>query len=291
MILSLDDSRPFSLDISLCCGQAFRWNKLGEWWYGIVRGRPFKIRQVEGGLEFENVDIGFVRAYFGLNDDLPRIFSLICKDRHIKSAVSALNGLRILQQEPWECLISYICATYKNISMIKQMLQKLSEKFGVKSAFDRYNFYSFPTPEQLACASITQLKQCGLGYRTEYVLETAKAVHECQFDFERLRQMPFEALRKELLAFKGVGLKVADCVALFSLGKLEAFPVDVWVRRAILKHYSNRFPKEFVEKISTRNQLTNADYRKLNSFGREYFGAYAGYAQEYLYHFERTQHN
>jgi len=288
VILSLDESCPFSLDISLCCGQAFRWNKRGEWWYGIVRGKPFKIRQVEGGLEFENVDLDFVKAYFGLNDDLPKIFSLICRDKHIKSAIKALNGLRILRQEPWECLISYICATYKNISAIKQMLQSLSKKFGVNSAFDGYDFYAFPTPERLACANISQVKECGLGYRTEYVLETAKTVHEREFDFERLRRMPLEGVKKELFGFKGVGLKVADCVALFSLGKLGAFPVDIWVRRAILKHYSDCFPKEFVEKISKRNQLTNADYEKLNSFGREYFGDYAGYAQEYLYHFERV---
>jgi len=289
MRLPLDDSCPFNLEATLCCGQAFRWNKQGGWWYGIVRGRPLRIRQVLGGLEFENVDADFVKAYFGLHDDLPRIFSQICRDNYIKDVVDAFNGLRILRQEPWECLISYICATYKNISAIKRMLLNLSRKFGVETVFEDVAFYAFPTPEQLAHANVADVKQCGLGYRAEYVLETAKMIYEGGFDFDRLRRMPYEEVRKELLVFRGVGLKVADCVSLFSLGKLEAFPVDVWVRRAILEHYSRCFPREFVKKVSSRKWLTSSDYRKLSMFGREYFGDYAGYAQEYLYHYERMQ--
>jgi N-glycosylase/DNA lyase len=289
MKLTLNPSCPFNLEVTLCCGQAFRWKKQGEWWYGIVGAMPLKIRQVEDGLEFENADTEFVKAYFGLNDDLPKIFSQICKDEYIKSAIDAFSGLRILRQEPWECLVSYICATYKNISAIKQMLLNLSKKFGAARGFDGYDFYAFPTPEQLACANIDDIRKCGLGYRAEYVLATAKMVHQSAFDFERLKRMSYEEARKELLAFRGVGLKVADCVTLFSLGKLEAFPVDVWIRRAILEHYSRCLPRELVEKVSRRKWLTSSSYERLNLFGREYFGGYAGYAQEYLYHYERVQ--
>ncbi|MEM2971150.1 MAG: DNA glycosylase [Candidatus Bathyarchaeia archaeon] len=288
MRIRLDISNPFGLDVTLCCGQVFRWEKRGVWWYGVVGEKVFKVRQIGDELEFENVDECFIRNYFGLNDDLPRIFSLISKDAHIKSAIKALKGLRIIRQNPWECLISYICATNKNISAIRQMLFNISRKFGKAIHFDNYTFYAFPAPEQLVKATAEELASCGLGYRAKYVFETAKNIHESGFELENLRRMPYEKTRKELLKFLGVGLKVADCVLFFSLEKFEAFPVDVWIKRAILRHYAEHFPKEFIAKISSRKSLSPAEYRQLNLFGRKYFGEYAGYAQEYLYHYERV---
>jgi len=289
MEIRLNRSCPFNLDFTLCCGQAFRWDKRGGWWYGVVGGKAFKIRQVGNELEFENVDADSVRDYFGLHDDLPKIFSRISKDKQIERAVEMFDGLRILRQSPWECLISYICATYKNISAIKQMLSNLSKKFGDKTRFDGHDFYAFPTQEKLAKATVEELAECGLGYRAEYVSETARMVYENGLELEHLRDMVYEKARDELLVFPGVGLKAADCVLLFSLGKLEAFPVDAWIRRVILKYYAKHFPSDFVRKISTEKSLTVSEYRKLNLFGRRYFGEYAGYAQEYLYHYERTQ--
>lgn len=289
MEIRLNPLCPFNLNLTLCCGQVFRWNKQGEWWYGVVKGKVFKTRQVDNKLEFENGDVDFVEDYFGLHDNLPRIFSQITKDKHIKAAVKKLAGLRILRQDPWECLISYICATYKNISAIKQILFNLSRKFGEKIYFDGYNFYTFPTPERLAKATAEELAKCGLGYRAKYVSKTAKIVYERGFEFESLKKTPYEEAKAELLNFPGVGLKVADCVLLFSLGKLEAFPVDVWIKRIILKYYANHFPSDFITKISSKKSLTNSQYERLNLFGRTYFGRYAGYAQEYLYHYERTQ--
>jgi len=289
MKIQLNPSCPFNLDLTLSCGQAFRWNKRDEWWYGVVKQMIFKIQQMGDELEFENVDVGFVKSYFGLYDDLPKILSQVSKDKHIRRAIDAFSGLRILHQDPWECLISYICATYKNISAIRQMLSNLSKKFGEKAKFDGYNFHAFPTPQRLAKTTVEELAECGLGYRSRYVLETAKTVYEDSFEFERLRKNPFEKAREELLDFSGVGFKVADCVLLFSLGRLEAFPVDVWMKRAILKHYAGHFPDEFIRKISNRKSLTSSEYEKLNLFGRRYFGKYAGYAQEYLYHYERLR--
>jgi N-glycosylase/DNA lyase len=277
------------LDATLCCGQAFRWNKRGKWWYGIVRENVFKIRQIGDCLEFENVDLDFVRSYFGLDEDLLRILSQINKDTYIGRAIEAFNGLRILRQDSWECLISYICATYKSISAIKQMLFHLSKKFGEKVYYDNYDYYTFPTPERLVKATANELADCSLGYRAKYVSETAKMVHENNFEFKRLREVPYEKAKQELRNFPGVGLKVADCVLLFSLGKLEAFPVDVWIKRVVLKYYAAHFPNEFMSKISEKKSLTSSEYEKLNSFGRRYFGEYAGYAQEYLYHYERTK--
>ncbi len=283
----LQPSQPFNLDSTLCCGQAFRWEKIGEWWYGVVADQPFKVRQNGNILEFENISTSFVEKYFGLKDDLPLILKQIAKDKHMEEAVNALKGLRILRQNPWECLISYICATYKNIPAIKRMLFNLSRKFGEEAVFDNRVFYTFPEPQKLAKASLQELASCGLGYRAKYVAETAKKVASGEFNIEELYTKPFEEARKKLLALPGVGPKVADCVLLFSLEKLEAFPVDVWMKRIIIKHYAIHFEGEFVRRISNKKSLTIADYEKLSFFGRGYFGKFAGYAQEYLFHFER----
>jgi N-glycosylase/DNA lyase len=288
MKMQLSPSCPFNLDLTLCCGQVFRWSKQNEWWYGVVEGKVLKIRQIGDGLEFENCDVEFIKNYFGLNDNLPQMLSKITKDEHVKHAVEIFNGLRIIHQNPWECLISYICATYKNISAIKQVLFNLSRKFGEEIHFEGQKFYTFPTAERLAKATTQELANCGLGYRINYVSETAKRVYENHFDLEGLRNVGYEEARKELLGFPGVGLKVADCVLLFSLEKFEAFPVDVWIKRVILKYYADHFPKEFVRKISGKRGLSNTEYEKLNFFGRKYFGEVAGYAQEYLYHYGRT---
>jgi len=282
-------SCPFDLDATLCCGQAFRWNSLGGWWYGVVKDNVFKIRQIGEELEFENADVDFVKDYFGLHDDLPKIFLHISKDEHVKAAVEAFKGLRILRQDSWECLISYICATYKSIPAIRQMLLNLSKKHGERRVFDGQVFYTFPTPEKLANTIVGELAKCGLGYRAKHVSETAQKVYRNNFELESLKKMPYEKAKRELLTFPGVGLKVADCVLLFSLGKLEAFPVDVWIKRVILKYYANYFPSEFISKISGKKSLTALEYEKLNLFGRRYFGEYAGYAQEYLFHYERSK--
>lgn len=288
MELLLKPSEPFNLDLTLCCGQAFRWEKIGDWWYGVVKDKPFKVRLRSNVLEFENASREFLESYFRLEDDLPTILTQITKDKHMEKTVKALNGLRILRQDPWECLVSYICATYKNIPAIKQMLSNLSRKFGEKRVLDRYTFYTFPTAEKLAKANLKELIECGLGYRAKYVSETAKKAANGELEIESLKEKSYEKARETLLTLRGVGLKVADCVSLFSLEKLEAFPVDVWIKRALLKHYAKHFEKGFIRKISVKKSLTKADYERLSLFGRSYFGVYAGYAQEYLYHFERT---
>jgi N-glycosylase/DNA lyase len=279
----------FDLDFSLCCGQVFRWKKIGEWWYGVVGENVFKIRQRGAELEFENVSDEFVRCYFGLNDNLKQISCCIGRDDYIRKALRKFEGLRIVRQEPWECLISFICATYKSIAAIELMLNKLSSKFGERKVFDGLNFYTFPLAGKLAFASENELRECGLGYRAKYVQATAKKIYESKIELESLKTLPYLEARKTLVEFPGVGLKVADCVLLFSLEKMEAFPVDVWVKRVILNHYANLFPEALVKKLSTHESLSNSEYEKLNAFGRSYFGKYAGYAQEYLYHYERTQ--
>ena len=283
------DAGPFNLDVTLCCGQVFRWDKKGDWWYGFVGDQAFKARQISAELEFEGADEAMVVHYFGLDDDLQKISASIGRDEHIRKALHAFWGLRIIRQEPWECLISYICATYKNIPAIRHMLLELSRKFGEKTVFDGYEFFTFPTPETLACASEKSLATCGLGYRAKYVNETSKRIFESDFELASLRQLPYEQAKKQLCSLAGVGLKVADCVLLFSLGKTEAFPVDRWVERVLLNHYYQKLPPELAQKLAQREGLTNSEYAQLNAFGRRYFGKYAGYAQEYLYHYERIR--
>ena len=282
-------SVPFDLDFSLCCGQVFRWKKIDGWWYGVVGEKVIKIRQCGAELEFEGVEANFVTRYFGLDDDLMQISRCIDKDPYIHKALHRFEGLRIVREDPWECLISFICATYKSIAAIEQMVQKISVKFGQKKAFDGKQFYIFPTVESLSSASESELKECSLGYRAKYVRATARKIHEDKIELGGLKSLPYLDARKALVEFPGVGLKVADCVLLFSLEKLEAFPVDVWVRRIILNHYANQLPEDLAKKLSTHDSLSNGEYEKLNFFGRSYFGKYAGYAQEYLFHYERTQ--
>ena len=279
----------FDLDFSLCCGQVFRWQKAGGWWYGVVGENVVKVRQCGVEIEFENVSEDFVRHYFGLNDDLQKISRCIAKDDYVKLALRRFEGLRIVRQVPWECLISFICATYKSIAAIELMLKKISIKFGEKKVFDNLEFYTFPTLIKLAEASENDLQKCGLGYRAKYVQATTKKILVENISLEDLKVLPYLEARKRLLEYSGVGLKVADCVLLFSLEKMEAFPVDVWVKRVVLNHYSDQFPNVLVEKMRSHNSLTNGEYLKISDFAQSYFGAYAGYAQEYLFHYERTQ--
>lgn len=292
MEIRLDQSKtPLSLDFTLQCGQAFRWQKTGKWWYGAVRQNVVKARQNGDILEFqtylEELNSAFIESYFRLDDDLPRIYSLIVKDEHIEVAVERFRGLRLMRQEPWECLISYICATHKNIPAIKDMILNMSKRFGKKLLFDGLEFYTFPTPRDLAKASMKELRACKLGFRAERVLEVSRKLSTREVNLEGLRKLNYEEARTELMKLPGVGPKVADCVLLFSLDKLEAFPIDVWMKRIFMEYYSDHFDSYFVKKVLSKESLTRGEYNGIGLFGRKYFGKFVGYAQEYLYHFKR----
>lgn len=279
---------PFNLDHTLQCGQVFRWKKIDGWWYGVVSNQVFKIKQKSDALEFNGVNAGFVTKYFRLNDPLPHILAEISKDSYIKSAIQNFHGLRLVRQDPWECLISYICATNKNIPAIKSMIDNLAKQFGNQTTLDGYLFYTFPKPHSLANASIKELAKCKLGFRAKNVLETAKQVDAKKVSLADLSRASCEDAKKELLKLPGVGNKVADCVLLFSLKKLEAFPVDVWMKKTILENYPDYFDDAFLRKALEKKSLTPSQYRRIGSFAREYFGEYAGYAQQYLFHHERS---
>ena len=287
MKLSLDV--VFDLDFTLCCGQIFRFRKYDSWWYGVSCDKVFKIRQIDNCLEFEGVDASFVKTFFGLNDDLAKIVQCINKDSYIAAAIRQFEGLRLVRQNPWECLISFICATYKNIAAIEQTLFKMSQKYGEQCCFDGQTFWLFPSVEKLARVSVCSLEECGLGYRAKYVQATAKRVYDNHVDLEWFRELTYAEARRRLLEFSGVGLKVADCVLLFSLEKKEAFPVDIWVKRILLGYYADYLSRDLVERLQRHDSLSKGEYEKLSAFGRNYFGSYAGYAQEYIYHYERSK--
>jgi N-glycosylase/DNA lyase len=215
--------------------------------------------------------------------------SEINKDDYIQEAIKRFRGLRLCRQEPWECLISFICATYKNIPAIKGMISKISRQFGTKLTFDEYEFYTFPKPADILQGNLKKLRDCGLGFRAERVLETAKIIGNGELHLESLKNMDYLEAKHKLLDLPGVGDKVADCVLLFSLEKLEAFPIDVWVRRAATKLYARHFDSSFLKKVANKSSITHKEYETISSFGRDYFGKNAGYAQEYLFHLMHTQ--
>lgn len=294
MEIKLENScTPFSLDHTLRCGQLFRWEKVGDWWYGVVADRVLKICQIGDRLFFqgfpEAVNQRFIETYLRLDDHLPNILSEISKDEHIKRAVKLFCGLRISRQDPWECLISYICATYKNIPAIKKMIHNISQRFGKKISFDGYNFYTFPKATDLAKTSPKDLRSCGLGFRAERLLETAKILDRGDFSLATLKSLDYRDAKRILLSLPGVGPKVADCVLLFSLEKLDAFPVDVWMKRAATTFYEHHFNSSFVSRVSKKGSISQKEYETINCFGRKYFGRYAGYAQEYIFHLLRKQ--
>ena len=294
MEIKLDRQKvPFSLEYSLDCGQLFRWQKLGDWWYGVAADKVIKIKQNEEGLIFEAFPDApnreFIQSYLRLDDDLPSIFAEISKDEHIREAVRRFRGLRLIRQEPWECLISYICATYKSIPAIKKMVNSISRCYGKKLTFDGIDFYTFPKPATLAQLDCQDLRSCGLGFRAERVIETAKRVDSKNLSLEALKRMDYPEAKQELLCLSGVGHKVADCVLLFSLEKLEAFPIDVWMKRAATRLYASHFDPSFINRVTGKGSITPKEYATIAQFGREYFGTYAGYAQEYLFHYMRTK--
>jgi N-glycosylase/DNA lyase len=301
--LKISAPEHFDLDHTLGCGQVFRWRKIGEWWYGVVEDNVIKIMKENGELHFdshpEKIDSHLIKRYFRFDDDLQEVISQISKDQLVKDAVKKGQGLRIVRQEPWECLISYICATNANIPRIKIMIENMSRKFGVKIRYDKEEFYTFPKVEELTRTTINKLRCCKLGYRAKYVLETAKSVYHGKIDLNKLQKLNYKTSKKKLLKkvkgkklLPGVGLKVADCILLFSMEKTEAFPIDVWIMKAITDFYHNLFNSSFIAKLKKetgKTVITVTDYNTICNTMQKYFGKYAGYAQEYLFHYIRSK--
>jgi len=269
-------SQQFSLDITLSCGQVFRWEHLaGGCWRSIVGNRVIRIRQEGTRLDYSGVGRRFLEQYFSLDQDLPAITTSFDRDLFTHAAIARCLGLRIIRQPPWECLISYICATNSNIPMIKKRINHLARTFGKPVESCGETLFGFPEPEALATSCAKALSQCKMGYRGRYVKKTAQSIADPEEWGGQIGNLAYEPARKELMRLSGVGPKAADCILLFAFQKYEAFPVDVWIRRIMRDHYLPAQNRE--------GSLTTSEYDRIRTFARNYFGEFCGYAQEYLF--------
>ncbi|MFC1754136.1 DNA-3-methyladenine glycosylase family protein [Thermoproteota archaeon] len=292
---------PFDLFNSLECGQVFRWRKEDNWWVAVIDNQVVKLKQHDNILfvksSSNNTDENFIRNYLRLNDSLPEILGSINKDQVINGAISKLYGLRLIKQNHWECLASFICATYKNIISIRMMISNICRRLGQKIEFEGKLYYTFPEPEIIADADIHILEDCSLGYRAKFLQETAKRIVSREVVLSELESAKYETVRQFLLGYNGkrkilsgVGPKVADCVMLFSLEKLDAFPIDVWIRRSIKKYYFHLFENGSINILSNGKDksIRSIEYIEISQTMRKYFGGYSGYAQQYLFHYARV---
>jgi len=248
-------------------GQIFLYKKNKNW--HIVNGSDIIITSDDLKV-FKSYNNMTPEYLFRLDDDIEFIKKSINKDNIINYAINKLEGLRIIRQDPFQCLISFICATNANIPRIKYMLNNIL-KFGNKIEWEGMIFRLFPEPKILANVSINELVNCGLGYRAKYVKE-ASYITNNGLDLEALKYIGYERAKEELMSIKGIGNKVADCILLFALEYLDAFPIDRWIFK-ILKQYYN----------INEERLTDKVYNNISVVMRNYFGRYAGYAQQYLY--------
>ena len=273
--------RDYNLAATLESGQAFRWNFIDGGWNGIIGNHWVRLRADDFSITAEAAqpisDWHWLTHYLQLDLDLTTITMTFPDDEPMRAAVAACRGLRLLRQDPWECLASFILSSTKQIVQIRQIVTLLCERFGepLPAAPEYAPAFAFPTAARLARTSEAELRACKMGFRAPYLLETARAVAEGKTDLERLRQLPVELARNELLNLHGVGRKIADCVLLFAYGYQSAFPVDVWVMKALQKLY---FPRG------------RAKAKRLRHFSETHFGPNAGYAQQYLFHYMRTKH-
>jgi N-glycosylase/DNA lyase len=295
----ISDLRDFSLAQTMECGQCFHFVKLAEDEYGLVAGHKFLHARQDGdvlclfdtGLKDAQ---GFWTDYFDLNRDYGAIKSeLLGGDGKLTEAVETMWGVRILNQEFFETLISFIISQNKQIPHIKQIVATLSRLYGEKlaeiemppsmctdngkkgnSASDGVlEFYAFPTVEQMKNVTVEDLQACKTGFRAPYIYDAVSRVAAGEFDANALKAMSVDDCNESLIHIKGVGAKVANCVSLFGLGHREAFPVDVWIKR-------------IVEQLYFDGQEMSVE--KIGQFGCSRFGEYGGYAQQYLFYYGKT---
>jgi N-glycosylase/DNA lyase len=274
--------RDYDLAATLTSGQAFRWQSYAQGWVSVIGTHWVSLRQGPGSLTAETAqpvsDWTWLTDYLQADVDWSGVVRTFPDDEPMRAAVAACRGLRLLRQDPWECLASFILSSTKQIVQIRQIVALLCERYGepLPVAPVCPPAFAFPCPARLARVTEAELRACKMGFRAPYLLATARLVVGGQFDLSRVRSLPLEAARAELMQLPGVGRKVADCVLLFAYGFQSAFPVDVWVIKALRQLY---FPRRRVSPP------------RLHRFAATHFGPRAGYAQQYLFHYMRTKTN
>lgn len=272
--------REYALGETLRSGQAFRWRLTPAGWEGVVKARWVRLAPETEGIRASVAepvgDWRWLENYLQTSVDLREVTSTFPDDPHMKRAVAQCRGLRLLRQEPWECLATFILSSTKQIVQIQQIVQTLCERFGeqIPAPAESAPAFAFPAPERLAALAEGELRACKMGFRAPYLRETARLVSSGEINLHSLHSHPVEEARAELMRCPGVGRKIADCVLLFAYGLQQAFPIDVWILRALQQLY---FPRR------------RPTPKRLLKFTETYFGANAGYAQQYLFHYMRTQ--
>ena len=275
----MQENCTINVENSINSGQVFLWKKNGNYWDGI-NGQDV-LRLDKNGIikSYQNLKIDFFRK----NDSLDNIIKSISKDKTVRIAVKKYLGLRILKQDPFQCLISFIISSNSNIQKIKTNLENISKKFGTKIKFENQEFFLFPKPRELSKASINEIRSCGVGYRAKFIKDAANMIFSKEIDFDSLKKSKYFETKESICSIPGVGNKVADCVMLFSLNKLESFPLDRWMIRILEKYYRNEFHLE-------TKTITEKQYDILHEKIVNHFGPYAGYAQQFLFKMERDNY-
>lgn len=279
----LENVNSFELKDIFDCGQCFRWNLQEDGSYtGVFGNNVLNIKKDKNKVVFEGVCEQEIKTtvekYFDLNRDYEKIKNELSKiDENMKSSIEYGKGIRILNQDLWETIISFIISANNNIPRIKGIIERLSKAYGTKMIWRGKDYYTFPTAEQLKDVAVKEYRDLGLGFRDIRLYETTKMVLEKEIDLEKMRKNPNTIeVREELLKLSGVGPKVADCILLFSdLKRFEVFPIDVWVRRVMNDLY-----------IKQKDE-TKVSKKQIEKIAEEKFGNLAGLAQQYLFYWRR----
>lgn len=276
--LILNDVKDFVLADTFDCGQCFRWNRLPDGAYeGVAMGKALKIKQDGKRIIFYETDLADFENiwfdYFDLGRDYARIRQVLAADEKIAPALEFGRGIRILRQELWECVVSFIISASNNIPRIKKIVECFCMSFGKQIDYMGKIYYSFPAPEEIAHLLPEDLAIIRAGFRDKYIIDAARCFTEDgQMSLENLKKMSVLDSKKVLKRIKGVGDKVADCVLLFGLGKYESFPIDVWMKRIMELFY---FDGE------------SCSIETISEFAENHFGRLGGFAQQYLFFYAR----
>ena len=271
--LALD--QPLDLATTLSSGQSFSWRRESDGaWVGVLGRDIIRLRAADGGLLVRSAPTpaaelsGALTAYLRLDDDLPAIQRRLAADSRVRDAIAAYPGLRLLRQDPWETLAAFILSQNSNIPRIARTIEAIAQRFGEPVELDDASGHAFPSPQRLMEAGEEALRELGCGYRAPYLAAAAAVVASGEMPLDSLRGAGYDEAQAMLLSILGVGEKVADCVMLFALDQLNAFPVDRWVRRAIEEWYAPDGPMT---------------YPRARAWALERFGPDAGYANQYLF--------
>lgn len=279
----LENCKSFEPEHIFECGQCFRWNKQEDGSYtGIFKQNIINVKKKDDKIVFKGICKDNIKEecmqYFDLNTNYDQIKSRLSSiDDYLKTSIEYGEGIRILNQDLWETLISFIISANNNIPRIKGIIERISKNYGKKINWGNKEYYTFPTPQELSKASVEDLRKLGLGFRDVRVYETTKIINENSNKLKELEQeKDINKLRENLLQFPGVGPKVADCIMLFStLKKLEVFPIDVWVRRVMNELYIKN------------DDETKINKKEIEALAKSKYGNLAGIAQQYLFYWRR----